>query len=130
MTLIPVVLSLNFLYLFQREKHCFELLKILTKKFLKFLSFSIFIYQPNIFAHLFFILDCSSFYPHPGKSYATQFLYEECFTHRHFVWIFALVLPALLFYAAIHPILNFIHLFKNQNTKTLNQSFRKSVFYW
>ena len=129
------IMFVLFLYLKKSFKR-----KQVVGHYIRAISISIFIFQPAIFTNLCNIIDCQSFYPHPGKSFIKKALAEECFTNRYFTWTIALVLPSFLFYGIIEPIISLVYLLMHRaelnNTSFLLyisfliQGFDKSKFYW
>lgn len=91
--------------------------------FLNIFFFFVFLYQPCIISSLFSILECVSFYPQPGGYYIKRYLNEKCFTNSHLAWVFILVLPALLVYLLLIPILEF---WKEKKTYFANNY----IIYW
>ena len=131
LSLIPIFMVLLTAFFTKKMKK--------SSRFLVCLSTTIFLLQPMIIQSLLNILKCKNLY---GDFY---FLADDlkilCYTEEHRSWIYFLVIPSLLIYALIFPILFMfkvywgIKKFENEyefkeRVGFLIHGFQKRIFYW
>lgn len=92
------------------------------------------IFQPQIISSMISLLNCIHLYPEPNKYYLSRNLNIECYTSEHLMWLYCMVIPSLLFYSFLFPMISYIMMLKNTHhyyeLENLNAGLKKSKIPW
>lgn len=139
MSLIPIVLliiiftSLITYIIFAKKG-----IHYLTQRIITILIITIFSFQPPIMNYLFNIVNCLEI---ESEHYYLKNLYvEQCYTDRHYSWLFKLFIPSFIIYGFLLPLPCFIYMVKYSNflheskhikrIGFLSNGYAQSKFYW
>ena len=123
--LFPFILSITLFIILGIRKKKFRLSHIFMNFYVAF-----FIMNQSIFSKLFELITCSSFQfdELSTENYLKNYLGIECYDNFHYLWIYLIIIPFLIFYGMIVPISTIIFAYKNKEELKIETNIIKYDF--